>query len=182
MTRAHLISILCTVVCLATLPAAAKDKPGKSGGRDKEGNNSSTGAVAPGSGGAEAGAKGSTKEPWVTANVRISDDERQVIRGYVRDYPGQDKRGRKSKELPPGLAKKVARGEQLPPGWQKKCVAGQIMPVEVYEKTHPLPPELSVKLPAPPAGTVTVTIGGKVVRLLQATREILDVFDVHARR
>ena len=58
-------------------------------------------------------------------------------------------------------------------------MTGQIMPVEVYERTHPLPPELVVKLPPPPSGTITVTVGGKVVRLLQATREILDVFDVH---
>jgi hypothetical protein len=35
-----------------------------------------------------------------------------------------------------------------------------------------------VKLPPPPAGTITVAISGKVVRLAKATREILDVFDL----
>jgi hypothetical protein len=42
---------------------------------------------------------------------------------------------------------------------------------------------LVVKLPAPrePLLTVTVAVGGKVVRLVKATREILDVFDVHVR-
>jgi hypothetical protein len=33
----------------------------------------------------------------------------------------------------------------------------------------------------PPVGTVTVAVSGKVVRLVEATREILDVFDVHVR-
>jgi hypothetical protein len=182
MTRVHLVTIICAAVCLATLPAAAKDKPGKGAARDNEGKDASNGAVTGGCGGAASESKSSAKEPWVWANVRISDDERHVISGYVENYPEPDKRGKKSKQLPPGLAKKVARGEQLPPGWQKKCVTGQVMPVEVYEKVHPLPPDLVVKLPPPPSGTVTVVIGGKVVRLLQATREILDVFDVHVGR
>jgi hypothetical protein len=171
MNKACFISILCTTFCLAASPALAKDKPGKGAGQGKEGVNAT-----------QSEAKAASKEPWVAASVRISDDERHVISGYVQEYPAQAKRGKKSKQLPPGLAKKVARGEQLPPGWQKKCEAGQVMPVEVFEKTHPLPPDLVVKLPPPPSGTVTVVIGGKVVRLLQATREILDVFDVHVGR
>ncbi len=80
--------------------------------------------------------------------------------------------------MPPGLAKKVARGGELPPGWQKKCVKGEILPVEVTKQCHPLPPEVVVKLPPPPAGTILITVDGKVVRLLEATREILDVFEV----
>jgi hypothetical protein len=35
-----------------------------------------------------------------------------------------------------------------------------------------------VQLPPPPPGTVLVAIEGKVARLLLATREILDVFEV----
>jgi hypothetical protein len=182
MKSTRLLGLVCTLVCLAASPAFAKEKPGKGAGRNKEEINTPTGTVVGGTSGAASEPKGSTKEPWVWADVRITDDERHVIKGYVEDYPGQGKPGKKSKQLPPGLAKKVARGEQLPPGWQKKCVAGQVMPVEVYEKTHPLPPELAVKLPPPRPGTITVTVGGKVVRLLQATREILDVFDVHLGR
>jgi len=172
MKTAQLLSVICITVGLAASPLFAKDKPGKPGGRNKE---QSKPAVA-------ASPDRSAKEPWIAAEVRISDDERQVIRGYVQDCGGPKHRGKKPKQLPPGLAKKVARGEQLPPGWQKKCVVGQVMPVEVYEKTHPIPPELTVKLPPPPPGTITITIGGKVVRLVKATREILDVFDVHVGR
>jgi len=116
------------------------------------------------------------KQPLVS--VTIGAPERDVIRAYVRTCVEAPK-GKKAKGLPPGLAKKVAAGGELPPGWQKKCVRGQILPVEVHKHCQPLPAEIVVKLPAPPAGTILVAIDGKVVRLAKATREILDVFDVH---
>jgi hypothetical protein len=114
-------------------------------------------------------------EPWVSVNVRIGDPEREVIRTYVASQNPPSKKG---KALPPGLAKKVARGGSLPPGWQKKCVRGEIMPPEVYRQCHPLPQEVVVKLPPPPPGTILVTVHGKIVRLIKASHEILDVFDV----
>lgn len=49
---------------------------------------------------------------------------------------------------------------------------------EVYRACHPLPPDLTANLPPPPRGTILVAISGKIVRLLEATREVLDVFDV----
>ena len=66
----------------------------------------------------------------------------------------------------------------MPPGWEKKCVPGATMPKEVYEECHRLPKDVVVKLPPPPPGTILVTIDGKVVRLVKATLEILDVFNV----
>ncbi|MCD6051694.1 MAG: hypothetical protein K0Q55_3103 [Verrucomicrobia bacterium] len=117
-----------------------------------------------------------SKEQWV--DVKISGPEREVITTYVQSYEQPKKPGKKPKDLPPGLQKKIARGGQLPPGWEKKMVQGEIMPVEVYKECHPLPPELVVKLPPPPKGVITVTIGGKIVRLMEATREILDIFEV----
>lgn len=119
-----------------------------------------------------------SKEPWVNVKVEISTNEREIIRGYVHSYDRRKGRGPKAKSLPPGLAKQVARGRELPPGWQKKCVRGEIMPLEVFEHCHPLPHDVLVKLPSPPHGTILVAIGGKVVRLAKATREILDVFEV----
>lgn len=130
-------------------------------------------------------------EPWV--NVSITTSERQAIRRYVQDCQGdqdedqgndrhskhskKDKK-QKHKELPPGLAKKAARGRELPPGWQDKVTRGCVMPAEVYEHCHPLPRELTVQLPSPPRGTVLVAVDGRVVRLMHATKEILDVFEV----
>jgi hypothetical protein len=114
-------------------------------------------------------------------DVSFSKDERQTIYAYVEHCHASVEHGPRGKRLPPGLAKKVARGGELPPGWQTRCVRGHVMPVEVLERCHPMPPKLRATLPPPP-GTISVTIGGKVVRLLQATCEILDVFDVHVGR
>jgi hypothetical protein len=118
-------------------------------------------------------------------HVTINPREREVIREYVVQKkshghghgPG-GKPGKHDKGLPKGISKKVERGDDLPPGWQRKCVKGQIMPREIYQRCEPLPHEIVVKLPPSPPGTVIVTIEGKAVRLMQATLEILDVFDV----
>jgi hypothetical protein len=114
-------------------------------------------------------------------DVSITTSEREVIRGFMASYVDDDKPSRKGKEgegLPPGLQKKVDRGGSLPPGWEKKVCKGEILTTEVYEQCRPLPQEVTVKLRTPPPGTILVTIGGKVARILTATREILDVFDV----
>jgi hypothetical protein len=111
----------------------------------------------------------------------ITVSERKIIQDYCNGAETKAKKGRKPKSLPPGLAKKVARGGRLPPGWEKKVVVHEIMPPEVFKECHPLPQEIVVKLPAPPVGAITVAVEGKVVRLMEATREILDVFDVLPR-
>jgi hypothetical protein len=181
MNRTLLFSVLCAGAMLAGLPAIAKDKPGKaikSPKAEAEGTRNGSGSVAQRSG-ETASSNYRDSEPLVRAEFGFSDAERAQIHQYVENYPGQSHG--KARQLPPGLAKKVARGESLPPGWQKKCLVGQPMPPEVFEHCRPLPPDLVMHLPPPPEPTITVVIGGKVVRLLQATREILDVFDVHVR-
>ncbi len=123
-------------------------------------------------------------EPWVDLTITVR--ERQVIQGYVATRCAEDeeeerkwhKRGKKHKPLPPGLAKKAARGEELPPGWEKKLMKRQVLPAEIYQRCHPLPKEVIAQLPPQPPGTILIAVGGKVARLLQATREILDVFEV----
>jgi hypothetical protein len=121
-----------------------------------------------------------SQERWV--QVTLDPREREVIREYIV-YKKSNGHGHghgkgHNKGLPKGIAKKAERGETLPPGWQKKCVRGQTMPMEVFKYCQPLPHEVIVKLPPPPPGTVIVTLEGKAVRLVQATLEILDVFDV----
>jgi len=117
------------------------------------------------------------KEPRV--NVGFTIEERRVIQQYTSNRREEARpHGHKAKSLPPGLAKKAARGGSLPPGWQKKLAKGEIMPLEVFHQCDPLPQEVVVLLPPPPHGTVLVTIEGRLVRLLQATREILDVLEV----
>ena len=131
--------------------------------------------------------------PAPRAEVVISREEREVIHRYVKSRESEDrdedrngkhgekhgkKKGWKGRGLPPGLAKKADEGRRLPPGWDRELVRGRILPVEVYQECHSLPPEVTVQLPAPPAGTIILSVDGRVVRLLQATREILDVFEI----
>lgn len=166
MKKINILCIICLCVFVAASTALAKDKNGKQKKSAPEATATRT-------------VQSGQPEPTVQVKWKFSDEERQVVQSYVRN--SGEKHGGRAKGLPPGLSKKVARGGKLPPGWQDKCVVGEIMPPVVYEQCHPLPPEVVLKMPPPPEPTLTVTIGGKVVRLLKATREILDVFDVNVR-
>ena len=77
----------------------------------------------------------------------------------------------KKKRLPPGLQKKVDRGQALPPGWQKKVARGQVLDARVYRMGR-------VIIPVDQYGAVSILVDNKVIRVIQATREILDVFNV----
>lgn len=120
---------------------------------------------------------GSEKEPWL--KIQLSIPEKGILLRHADQIialppapPPTDQR------LPPGLAKNVARGKRLPPGWQKKLARGRTFPGNLYQQAIPLPPYILYELPPQPEGTILVTIGGKVVRLLEATKTIADVFDL----
>ena len=162
MKTTSVLGLICIAGLTAQLPAAAGDNHGK---RDREESREN------------GDSQGDRNERRGGGQREFSAEERDTIHGYVGQFGKQE--GKHPRSLPPGLAKKIARGGGLPPGWEHKCVTGQQMPPEVYQACRPLPRELEVKLPVPPVGTVTVAVGGKVVRLLEATRQILDVFDVH---
>lgn len=76
----------------------------------------------------------------------------------------------KSKQLPPGLQKKAAKGEPLPPGWQKKLVKGEILDQEIYQHRQ-------VVVPVDSQGLLTIRLEGKLVRLFEATREIVEILE-----
>lgn len=80
-----------------------------------------------------------------------------------------------SQALPPGLRKKAEQG-QLPPGWQKKLRIGSKIPPDIFAVAEPLPAALVAQLPASPVGTITVHIDGQIVRVVEATRTIVDFF------
>ena len=76
----------------------------------------------------------------------------------------------KQKSLPPGLQKKVERGKELPPGWQKKIARGEVLDAELFGRSK-------VLVPADTNGISTIQVGDKKLRLLESTREILDILD-----
>lgn len=118
-------------------------------------------------------------DEWL--NIEITEPEQQEIIRYYEGAPPvcpEGHKGKKPKELPPGLKKKVARGGDLPPGWQKKVAKGEVLDREVYRHATPLPDGLIKRLPPAPDGTVLIKVEGKVIRLYEATRTILDVFDI----
>jgi hypothetical protein len=114
------------------------------------------------------------KDASASVKVAFTSQERDAIKTYVKLCESDSKKG---KQLPPGLQKKVDRGGALPPGWQKKLIVGEVMPVDVVKIGSPLPKELSLKLPSQPLGVITIAIDGKIVRLAEKSREILDILE-----
>jgi hypothetical protein len=117
------------------------------------------------------------EQPWL--QMEITPLEKEIVKQHLVDIRAvQSKKSGPDKALPPGLAKKAVRSAKLPPGWQKKIARGEVLPQTVYAQAQPLPEVVIRKLPPPPAGTILVTLDGKVLRLLEATRTIVDVFEL----
>ena len=107
---------------------------------------------------------------------------KEQIRKYYHqeaDYGKNRKKSNKKKSLPPGLRKKLARGGELPPGWQKKIARGEVLNADVYGNAYNLPNDLLRRLPHQPGGTELIEVEGKIIRVLEATRTILDVFSLN---
>lgn len=77
-------------------------------------------------------------------------------------------KNKKNHPLPPGLQKKVDSGKQLPPGWKKKLIKGEKLDAEVYKQGK-------IIIPINKHGEITIRVDDKVVRLINATREIIEV-------
>ncbi|MDE3271425.1 hypothetical protein [Pseudoalteromonas sp. G4] len=74
----------------------------------------------------------------------------------------------KGNSLPPGLQKKVARTGELPPGWQKKIQVGKPIDREIYSHSK-------IIAPVDHKGLITVNIDGRIIRLIEATREVVKI-------
>ena len=77
----------------------------------------------------------------------------------------------KNKSLPQGLQMKLDRGGSLPPGWQKKLVKGEILEKPIYNHSE-------VVIPLDSKGMLTVRVEGKLIKLIEATREIVEILDL----
>ena len=109
----------------------------------------------------------------------ISTDEQRILRDWRQRQPQSFScTTGGGKALPKGQQKKMERTGEVSAGWQKKIARGETMPADVVQQCRTsLPPELVRRLPPAPPGTILIGVEGKAVRLLEATREILDVFD-----
>lgn len=70
--------------------------------------------------------------------------------------------------LPPGLQKKAERGQPLPPGWQKKLQVGAILDDDIYHYGV-------VIRPRDRDGYITIRVDNEIIRLVDATREIVEI-------
>ena len=77
----------------------------------------------------------------------------------------------KQKPLPQGLQMKLDRGGSLPPGWQKKLVKGEVLGEPIYSHSE-------VVIPLDSQGMLTVRVEGKLIKLIEATREIVEIVDL----
>ncbi|PLX48348.1 MAG: hypothetical protein C0613_11325 [Desulfobulbaceae bacterium] len=124
---------------------------------------------------------------------RVRDQQRHIIERYYRSgerdhryddkddgsaYAGKGKRGRHKRQLPPGLQKKEARGKELPPGWRMKIARGAVLPRDLRPHIRDLPHDLERDLPRPPRGTRFYQLEDKIIRVVEATFEIVDVFNI----
>jgi hypothetical protein len=86
------------------------------------------------------------------------------------------------RQLPPGLQRKMERGGELPPGWQRKVERGEVLSQEQVRHGRRIDDELLRRLPPQPEGTVIMETEDQVIRVLETTGEVLDVFGVGRRR
>ena len=120
------------------------------------------------------------KEPWVSVNVRIGDPEREV-NPHVSSISARHQKERQRSFRPDSPRKSHAAVHSLPVGRRNVCAAKSCRRKSIANAIR-FRRKSSIKLPPPPPGTILVAVHGKIVRLVKASREILDVFDVIIQR
>lgn len=103
-------------------------------------------------------------------NVRFDKNDHDLIRSLFGTEGNRT-------NLPPGLAKNLKRGKPLPPGWQKKLVPGYRIEDSWMESFTPVSYDDLPRVRRVP-NTQLYYHENKVVRVANATREILDVIDL----
>ena|GEM_PF-309965 len=97
---------------------------------------------------------------------------------FAVSVPAFAKKPEKNTTLPPGLQKKYERTGELPPGWQKKLIKGEVLDPKLYHiaKQHPVRPvEYSLE---PQTGTQLLRLENRIIRIMNDTKVILDVFGI----
>ena len=134
--------VFCAVLA-ATVPHAAAAQKGK----DKQ----------------QSSVQGSTRPGTRVAVEVFIGGDRDTIRGYYAEHPGN---------LPPGLAK---RGGDLPPGLEKQLRRKGHLPPGLEKTLVPFPPELEMRLAPLRPELRRGIIHGRAVIINPRTSVILDV-------
>ncbi|WP_461515779.1 hypothetical protein [Porticoccus sp.] len=117
----------------------------------------------------------------IIGGVLFDEAEKRLLGDYLRDSRYREDDGdygkkHKEKKLPPGLRMKLERGGELPPGWQRKVARGEVLDADIYNHSYSLPDDIRRRLPRDIDGTSLRRIDDRVVRVMDATRTVLDVF------
>ena len=116
--------------------------------------------------------KKSDKAKKDAKDLEFSEKDKEVLEDWQK---GNTNWKKSKKKLPPGLQKKVDRGGELPPGWKKKLEVGSVLEPEVDEVAKTVPEEILARLPDIPEGTEILEVGGEIIRVIESTREIVDI-------
>jgi hypothetical protein len=71
-----------------------------------------------------------------------------------------------SKRAPHVLQKRA----ELPPGWQQKLVIGWPIEEAIFNQG------VEIELKNNPTGVITIRVEDRIIRVIKATREIVDIF------
>ena len=95
--------------------------------------------------------------------LRFTDGDRRFIRDY---YGAQMQAG----QCPPGMAKK--NNGCLPPGQARQWHVGQPLPADL--RRYPLPADVLIRLPMPPAGHEFVRVASDILLITVGTGMVID--------
>jgi hypothetical protein len=111
-------------------------------------------------------------------------EETEAIRQWYQDRDQRPSPGLADgrRDLPPGLQRRMERGGDLPPGWARKVERGEVLDREQVRHGRTIDDELRRRLPRQPDGTVLLETEDQVIRVLEATGEVLDVLGIGYRR
>lgn len=158
------LSILALAAAFAVAPALA-EKPSWAGG-GKEGNEAKEGKH--GKHGKHEEQRRDDRRGGGGGSIEFRFDDGN--RGLIRDYYGAQM---SSGKCPPGLAKK--NNGCLPPGQAKKWAMGHALPRDAVR--YPLPRDLLIRLPMPPAGHEYVRVASDILLIAVGTGMVLDAIE-----
>ncbi len=121
-----------------------------------------------------------TREPWLDVDIVRTEPVRVVEHRTVEHHhhyynDDNDYRHHRPHKF---YRHHYHKKHRLPPGWYSRVRRGCVMPADLYVYREPVPQYVMVQMPPQPPGVVHVMIGGKVIRLMEATRTIMDVFEI----